>query len=295
MDTEDLKKFLVVAKLNNLQVASSELNITPGALSKIVKRIECKLNTQLFDRIGRNISLNQQGEKFRQYALHLVHEAEQAVSEFTGTKHKTTIKLSGPSLLLQHFLPKLITGIDHKNFEFSLDAAWEGQAISQVTTGQAHLALVTSIALNESSHSHDFERINLGTTRFTVVASKLHPIFKQYPNGNITSEQLSQFGFACPAVSPFCGIKRGIGSDGWHDNKIPRKITYRCNDFSVLMSLVNQGIALAYVPDFVAQSLNLRTIKVLSDESICQEQIELVYKPSLAAGWLKQFAASISQ
>ena len=73
LDTEDLRKFLVIAKHNNLQQASATLNVTPGALSKVIKRLEIKLNTQLFKRIGRNIKLNQQGEKFRHYALNLVH------------------------------------------------------------------------------------------------------------------------------------------------------------------------------------------------------------------------------
>lgn len=82
MDIDDLRKFLVIADCNNLQQAAGSLNLTPGALSKIIKRIELKLNTRLFDRAGRNILLNQQGEKFRIYAANLVHEAEQAISEF---------------------------------------------------------------------------------------------------------------------------------------------------------------------------------------------------------------------
>jgi DNA-binding transcriptional LysR family regulator len=59
MDIDDLKKFLVVAKESNLQSASRELHVTAGALSKVVKRLETKLGTPLFDRIGRSIVLNQ--------------------------------------------------------------------------------------------------------------------------------------------------------------------------------------------------------------------------------------------
>ena len=293
MDTEDLKKFLVVAKKNNLQIASNELNVTPGALSTVVKRIETKLNAQLFDRVGRNIKLNQQGEKFRHYALHLVHEAEQAISEFSGASHTTTVKLAGPPILLQHYLPALVAKISDARYEFNLDAGWEGQAINQVATGQAHLALVTQIAMSESSHTGDFERIPLGTTTFKAVASHTHPLFSQYPDGQLTNEQLTRFGFACPSVSPFCGVKRGIGSDGWRDDKVSRTISFRSNDFSVLMSLVNQGKALAYVPDFVAQGAGLKVLTLLECDYICQEQIELVYKPSLATGWLSRFTDAI--
>lgn len=293
MDTEDLRKFLAVAKSNNLQSASLALNVTPGALSKTIKRLEDKLNTQLFDRIGRNIQLNQQGEKFSQYASHLVHEADQAISEFTGTKHKTSVKLSGPSLLIQHFLPRLLPQSSTGQYEFSLDSCWEGKAINQVSTGQSDLALVTQVALDESSQTQDFEHIGLGNTQFKVVAAASHPLFEQYPNGQLTKQQLYWFGFACPNVSPFCGIKRGIGSDGWRDDKVPRTISHRCNDFSVLTSLVSHGSALAYVPDFVAKGFGFEVIDVLDCDYTCEEHIVLVFKPSLAAGWLTQFTASI--
>ena len=56
------------------------------------------------------------------------------------------------------------------------------------------------------------------------------------------------------------------------------------------MSLVNHGIALAYVPDFVAKSHNLIAINVVDYAYLNQEKIELVYKKSLASGWLAQIS-----
>lgn len=294
MDIEDLKKFLVVTQKNNLHLASAELDITPGALSKTIKRIEGRLNTQLFDRVGRTIHLNQQGEKFRQYALHLVHEAEQAISEFTGTDHKTTVNIAGPTLLLQHYLPHVIETLCNEKYEFRFDASWEGEALTRVVTGQSHLALVTRFALDQSSHAADFARIPLGSSRFQVIAAQQHILFKQFADGKITLDQLRQFGFACPDVSPFCGIKRGIGSDNWPDERAARTLNYRCNDFSILMSLVKNGLALAYAPDFVAQNTGLAVVDVVDFEHTCEEHIELIYKPSLASGWLNRFAQSIA-
>lgn len=293
LDTEDLRKFLVIAKHNNLQQASATLNVTPGALSKVIKRLEIKLNTQLFKRIGRNIKLNQQGEKFRHYALNLVHEADQAISEFNGSTKNTVVNLSGPSLLLQHYLPFLLSQFNEQGFQFNIDTSWEGQAIEQVARGHAHLALVTEVALNESTLQSDFERIYLGTTTFKVVAAHSHPLFEQFSKGSLTNRELFQFSFACPSISPFCGVTRGVGSDGWRDDKVPRTISYRCNDFSTLLSLVKQGIALAYVPDFIANDPALKIIDVLDCNYTCQERLELVYKPSLATGWLNQFAAKV--
>jgi len=209
VDTEDLKKFLAVAKENNLQSASVELNVTPGALSKTIKRIENKLNVQLFDRVGRNIVINQQGIKFRQYALHLVHEADQVISEFNGAKQNTSVRITGPSILLQHYLPSLLPKFNSSRFSFNLDADWEGLAIKKISTGQANLALVTQVAIKESYLVKDFKSISLGSTSFCIVASKEHPLLSQYPLAEVTTTQLREFAFACPNVSPFCGIARG--------------------------------------------------------------------------------------
>ena len=291
MDIDDLKKFIEIAHCNNLQQAASRLNQTPGALSKVIKRLELKLNTELFDRLGRGIILNHAGEKFRQYAVNLVHETEQAISEFNGANNKTLVKLAGPTVLMEHYLPPLIKTLDNSHFfnpEFKITTIWEGNAVNQVATGQVHMALVTTAALFQNQHSSDFHRIPLGKTRFKVVAAKTHPILSRYPNQKVSISQLKDFCFACPTVSPFCGLKRGIGSDGWRDDKVPRTIGFRFDDFGSLMSVVNAGLALAYVPDFVALHHNLAIINVTDCEHSSAEEIELVYKPSLASGWLNQ-------
>lgn len=291
MDIEDLRKFLAVAELNNLQSASAELNQTPGALSKVIKRLEQRLNTQLFDRVGRNIELNLKGEKFRQYARHLVHESDQALSEFNGDSRTQTISIAGPSVLLQHWLPEMITRLDNSSFEFNISSVWEGDAVTRLANGKADLALVTDLA-NDSSNP-DVQKIDLGKTQFKVVAADCHPVWELGGDTGIDSNSLRRFPFACPSVSPFCGIQRGIGSDGWRDDKVPRTIGFRCNDYSVLQALVREGRALAYVPDFVARDNGLRILDVTDCDYICEERICLLYNPSLAYGWVNRFVAAM--
>ncbi|NQZ29747.1 MAG: LysR family transcriptional regulator [Oceanospirillaceae bacterium] len=291
MDTEDLRKFIVVAKLNNLQQAAKQLHQTPSALSKVIKRLETLLNTQLFDRVGRNIVLNRQGEKFSYYAQHIVHEADQALSEFVGKEKAVQINIAGPSVLIQHWVGMLLDKLENEHYEINVNVKWEDDAIDQLTHGHAHLALVTDVALSNLSHPSDFENILLGTTLFKVVASPKHTLFNDNPKGLLSSEMLLKYPFACPSVSPFCGITRGVSSDGWRDDKVARRIGFRCNDFSVLMSLVQQGRAIAYVPDFIAEHYALSIVDVVDCDNHCEENIRLVYKPSLADGWLNKLIA----
>ncbi len=294
MDIEDLRQFLVIAQVNNLQLAAIEVNKTPGALSKVIKRLEVKLATQLFDRSGRNIILNQRGERFRQYALHIVHESDQVLSEFGSLENKIKVNISGPSVLVQFWLPQLVKQFSRDKYDINLHIDWEGQALNQVENGLMHIALATKFAALERSSNSELASVILGKTSYQVVAAQQHPLFNSYPDGKLTSQQLQQFTFACPSVSPFCGIKRGVGSDGWQDGKVKRVIGFRCNDFSVLISLVKEGQALAYVPDYIAMQHGLKLVEVIDYHEVNKEDIALYYKPSMAAGWLSQLISAIT-
>ena len=293
MDIEDLRKFLAIARTNNLQRASEELSQTPGALSKSIKRLEEKFNQQLFSRSGRNIVLNRQGEKLRQYALSIVHEADQALSEFSGQKHKTQVNISGPSLLVQHWLPAFVRILPSQQFELNMRVDWEGAALRSLFEGQVHMALVTQNAISEMGSISDIKHIPLGETSHKVVASASHELFRCYPDGELNNKDLLDYVFACPEVSPIGGVKKGFGSDGWRDDKVPRNIGFRSNDFSLLMSLVQQGEALAYVPEIIAEQYGFRIINVLDCGYICKENFYLSYRPSLAFGWLNKFVGEL--
>jgi len=289
MDIEDLRKFLVVARLNNLQLSAVELNQTAGALSKVIKRLEDKFNKELFTRSGRNIVLNQHGEKLRNYAQSIVHEADQVLSEFSGDVNKTQVNIAGPSLLLHHWLPTFVDLLPVNQFEQHFRVDWEGAALNALLAGHADLALLTESAVLEAGKLSDIEHVLLGATTYRVVASENHEMFLRYKSGEVTNKQLREYAFVCPDVSPIGGNKRGIGSDGWRDDKVPRTIGYKCNDFSLLLALVQQGKALAYVPEIVAQQYKLKIVNVLDCDYSCEDRIFLSYRPSLAFGWLNKF------
>ncbi len=278
----------MIAQCNHLSVASEKLNQTPAALSKVIKRLETQLSTRLFDRIGRNIRLNRNGYKLLDYAVNLVHETDQVISEFSGALHIQNVNIAGPSILMHHWLPQFIKTVDQVNFRFQVNVAWEGDALAYLNSGQTDLALVTQFATDNSKYKN-FESLSLKESVFCIVAASHHPIVKACDsNGEISDEQLIKHAFVSPTVSPFCGLNRGDDSDGWKHKDIIRKLTYRCNDFSILLNLVEQGLALAYVPDFIATEHQLVRIKLKDvSQSDASEAIQLVYKPSMASGWLK--------
>jgi LysR family transcriptional activator of glutamate synthase operon len=62
MDLVLLHYFQIVAQENHLTRASQKLNIAQPALSTAIARLERDLGVQLFNRIGRQIILNEYGQ-----------------------------------------------------------------------------------------------------------------------------------------------------------------------------------------------------------------------------------------
>lgn len=295
MDIEDIKKIVNVAKTENLQHSAHELHITAGALSKIIKKVENSLDTQLFERAGRNIKVNDNGKRFVHYANTLVHEFEQLTGIFSDVNAKTTLNVCGPSILVDHWFNKLIAAPSNDQFTYKLASVYEGEAVKNVLGGHAHIGFVTREAITqEKVVAQGLEYISLGKTQFKLALAPTSPAAITHPDGKVTTTELLAYGFACPVTSPFCGVERGVGSDGWRDDKVARKIVYRCDDLSTLLILVRQGAAIAYLPDYIITSQGFKTLEVVDCHFSCIEEIGLIYKPSMAHGWLNALMENVS-
>ncbi len=64
MELSHIKYFITVAEIQNLSRAAEVVNVTQPALSKAIKTVESELNTTLFDRKGKRIILNANGNYF---------------------------------------------------------------------------------------------------------------------------------------------------------------------------------------------------------------------------------------
>ena len=84
MELNQLECFLQVAKTEHITQAAEQLHMTQPSLSKVISRLEEDLGTKLFDREGRNIRLNEQGQVVLKYAerlLYTVGDMEAELSE----------------------------------------------------------------------------------------------------------------------------------------------------------------------------------------------------------------------
>lgn len=80
MNISHIESFLYVVKYKSIHKAANALYLTQPTVSARIKSLEDSLDTMLFHREGRRISLTKQGIEFIPYALTIVqsfHESKE--------------------------------------------------------------------------------------------------------------------------------------------------------------------------------------------------------------------------
>jgi DNA-binding transcriptional LysR family regulator len=109
MDIQDLRIFVRVAALQNLSAVGTELNLTPGTISKRIQALEDEMAVRLFDRTTRSIRITDEGTVFLGAAERMLGELDQ-VQAIVGDKlanPKGRIKLSAPASIGSFIAPAL--------------------------------------------------------------------------------------------------------------------------------------------------------------------------------------------
>ena len=81
MELRTLATFIRVAQLRSFSQAARETGYSQSAVSTQIGQLERELGTPLFDRVGRTVSLTQQGQIFLEHAQNLVRMSETAKSQ----------------------------------------------------------------------------------------------------------------------------------------------------------------------------------------------------------------------
>ena len=96
MHLDDIEKVIHMAGSQNLHTTAKHFNITPGALSKTLKKVEANLATELFNHVGKTLVLNDKGKEFVKHSSDLVHNYQQLTSRFKSDNHKFNAVIAGP-------------------------------------------------------------------------------------------------------------------------------------------------------------------------------------------------------
>lgn len=283
MEIADLKKFLVIARYDSLQKAAEDLDTTPGALSKSLKRLETSLSTQLFDRIGKSLRLNQQGRQLKPKASELVMLAKLTHEQIGGAQPETVCRMAAPAILQYRWAGVISRCLGKQAPRLELETVFEQDALDKLKQGDVQLALITEAMLPNLRKG--ISTIMLGELTMQVAAGRSHALVSGTTMDAVPVQvsELLKHRFATPHISPFCGEQRGVGCDGWQEQHFPREIGWVVNDYAVLGQLVRSGQAVAYLPDFMLREWQLTRLIVEDCPYQCVEKVYLAHADRCSA------------
>ena len=260
MDTQNLKAFVAVAVRRSFSVAAEKLHITQPAISKRIHMLEQQLDTQLFDRIGRQISLTEAGRTLLPHAeaiLDAMHTARQAITDLSG-ETKGQLKLITSHHIGLHRLPRILREYTERYPLVELDIRFmdSGEAYTAVLKGDCDLGIVTEAA------QHD-EALNTRTVwkdKMLFVAAPQHPLSRL---DTVTLADISPFQALLPERRFYT---TQLVEELFTRNGLGIKINLATNYLETIKALISAGYAWSVLPQSMLHDGALKELSVQSPD-----------------------------
>ena len=281
-----------MAQFENIHRASEKLRVSPASLSKAISRLEDELSVKLFNRDGRNIKLTDQGRLLERRASEIVRLEAGARLEVGGHQGSVQVVIAGPEILLSKMGINITAAIKKKfpNSTFEFHASDDETAIEQVIRGESHLAIITG----EVPPHQDLASKLIGEATFQTFVGKGHPLYAAArTKKSLPVEDVLRHPFVSPnhPLLGKVGLKQSL--DGWRDDQFPRKVEYLTSSLKTLEELVTTGRAIAYLPDYFCENLNLEVLKITGCPYTCSQKVKLIARNPKAVGWLNQIFSTL--
>lgn len=242
MDLASLDTFIAIAETGSFSAAAARLHLSQPAISKRIAALEMQLNTRLFDRIGREISLTEAGRALLPRArqvLSVLDDTRRALSNLQGdisgrltlaTSHHIGLHRLPP--LLRAFTkahPKVALNIRFLDSEVAYDAVLQGRIELAVIT----LAPQTNAPLLAQPVWQD---------ALDFVAAQEHPLAH---GGAVTLAEVAQHPAVFPGESTFT---HQVVHALFEREHLTPQVAMSTNYLETIKMLVSIGIAWSVLP-----------------------------------------------
>ncbi|MGI9325136.1 MAG: LysR family transcriptional regulator [Pseudomonadales bacterium] len=147
MNEKELRAFLTVAERGSFTEAGNQLGLTQPAISKRIASLEARLNTTLFDRVGKRVFVTAAGRALQAEAgkvLAAIADAQRTLANLTE-QPDGTLSLATSHHIGLHRLAPVLRRLNDAYPTIRLDIRFEDSedAAELVAKGQVELAIVT--------------------------------------------------------------------------------------------------------------------------------------------------------
>lgn len=109
MEIRNLITFQKIYENKSFSKAAIELGYSQSTVTMQMKQLEGELNVRLFDRIGKNVSVTSEGERFLKYANEIIACSKNAIADLnTESKPRGELRIGILESVCTAFLPQIL-------------------------------------------------------------------------------------------------------------------------------------------------------------------------------------------
>ncbi|WP_144489758.1 LysR family transcriptional regulator [Bacillus thuringiensis] len=230
MEFRDLKTFQTVARIKNITAAAKSLNYVQSNVTAHVKQLEKELNTILFHRHARGISLTGDGQKFLEKVDKILKEFEELNNMFKDESSGGILNIGTVDTV--HPLPMILAGYYAKypNVDISLKTDVSNQLMLDVLNYKLDGAFITG-PIKEAS----FEQYEVSNKKLILVTNQ--PTFKLQ---ELNHETFLVFGAGCGYRAM---LEKWLEKEGFFNNKF-----MEFNMLEMILHSVSLGLGVTLLP-----------------------------------------------
>lgn len=179
MDTKQLAYFIAVAKYRNFSRAAEEYFISQPAISHQIKMLERELDTELFVRNTKKVTLTESGVLFLEEAKTIFNSVERAKKKIASAKHQPCVlRICHLPAATHFFLPDVVNKFHIRYPDIKIRLIRQDAYIISESVSHRDADIYFSIMTDLMKHaSLDIEKIQTDT--FCLVTRKDHPALQQ--------------------------------------------------------------------------------------------------------------------
>lgn len=272
MELRNIKSFIKVAEFENFSKAAEALGYAQSTITTQIQQLEEELGVNLFDRIGKRVTLSERGRSFLAYAnemLKLEKEALESVSEndtpcgVLRIGITETIASSFFSQLLEEYLEK------YPKIHIEITCSVTLELYNQLEKGSLDIIFL----LDRPVYRSALQTVFSTPASVPFIASGDHPLANQK---NVSPERLAQ---ETLLLSEKNNNYRQVFDELAMEHGIVFEKTQELSNLAIILSFLEKNLGVSFLPDYAVppslQEKNLAFFTVAGFE--IQMNLQILY------------------
>lgn len=260
LELKELRHFIEVIRYGGFSKAAENIYVSQPTLSKSIKKLETKLNVELFERSTRKLILTDAGSIVYKQAQQILGKTEELTMllDDLALIPKGKIHFGVPPLIGALFFPEIAGSFTVYNPEVKLELVEHGarKIESLIDEGKVEIGIVVLPTIKDKFNIFPFKNED-----FEVFLHANHPLARKK---KLTLAELKNEDFILfnPEFTLHHLIIRHCQSAGFEPN-----IAYESSQWDLITELVNNELGITILPQSVYPKMNKNKVKMIPLEN----------------------------